>query len=335
MVNIWQDKDVTLDSVKDELIAVIGYGIQGQAQASNMKDSGLKVIVGLRKGGKSWSLAQKDGHEVYDVAEAAEKADIIHILIPDMEQAGVYQREIEPHLKRGNALGFSHGAAIHCKWIVPPEWVDVIMIAPKAPGKRVREVYLDGFGVPALVAVEQDYTGKAWDRILGITKGTGSTRAGALKTTFKEEVETDWLGEQVDLCGGVDRMIRNAFEVLVENGYQPEIAYFESLHELKLIVDLVQKGGISGMYRGVSETARYGGLTRGGRVIGEESKEAMRSVMKEIQSGKFAEEWVEAYKKGGKEAFEKHMKLLDEHPIEQVGKKLRAMMWPETNPEKT
>ena len=329
MAKIWYDTDVSLDPVKDETVAVIGYGIQGRAQASNMKDSGLNVIVGLKKGGKSWGLAEKDGHQVFEVAEASEKADIIHILIPDMQQARVYESEIKPHIKEGNALGFSHGAAIHWKWIVPPEWVDVIMIAPKAPGKRVREVYQEGFGVPALVAVHQDHTGRAWDRILGMTKAAGSTRAGAIKTNFKEEVESDWFGEQVDLCGGVDRMIRTSFEVLVENGYSPEIAYFECLHELKLIVDLIHTGGIGGMYRGVSETARYGGLTRGSKAIGDQSKENMREVLRDCQSGKFASEWREAYEKGGKEAFEKHMKLLDEHPIEQVGKKLRTMMWPE------
>lgn len=330
MAKIWLDNDVSLDPIKNETVAIIGYGIQGHAQASNMKDSGLNVVVGLRRGGNTWKLAQKDGHDVYDVAEAAEKADIIHILIPDMEQAKTYEQEIKPYLKEGKALSFSHGAAVHWKWIVPPEDVDVIMIAPKAPGKRVREVYLEGFGVPALVAVHQDRTGRAWERILAMTKATGSTRAGAIQTTFKEEVESDWFGEQVDLCGGADRMIRNAFEVLVENGYQPEIAYFECLHELKLIVDLIQAGGIIGMYRGVSETARYGGLTRGSRAIGEQSKERMREVLRDVQSGKFAAEWLDAYEKGGKEAFERHMKLLEEHPIEQVGKKMRKLMWPES-----
>ena len=328
MVKTWSDKDISLDPIKNETIAVIGYGIQGAAQASNMKDSGLKVIVGLRKGGNSWEQAVKDGHKVMEVTDAAAKGDIIHILIPDMEQGNTYKKEIEPFLKKGKALGFSHGAAIHWKWVEPPSWVDVIMMAPKAPGKRVRELYLEGFGTPCLVAVAQDHTGKALNKALGIAKGTGCSRAGVLQTTFKEEVETDWFGEQVDLCGGVDRLIRTAFETLVEAGYQPEMAYFECLHELKLIVDLVQRYGIAGMYRRVSETARYGGLTRGERVVGEASRNAMRKTLEDIQSGKFEREWVETYRREGKESFDKYMKELESHPIEGVGKKLRKMMWP-------
>ena len=240
MTQTWYDKDVSLDALKGEKISVIGYGIQGAAQASNLKDSGLDVVVGLRKGGKSWEQAEKDGHKVMEVAEATEWGDLIHILIPDMEQSTVYREQVDPHLSKGNAISFSHGAAIHWKWIRSPEWVDVIMLAPKAPGKRVRELYKENFGTPALVAVEQDYSERAWERILALAKGVGGTRAGVLKTTFKEEVETDWFGEQVDLCGGVDRLIRNSFDTLVEHGYQPEIAYFECLHELKLIVDLIQ-----------------------------------------------------------------------------------------------
>jgi len=328
MAKIWYDSEVTLDPIRGETLAVIGYGIQGQAQASNAKDSGLKVIVGLRKGGSSWERAEKDGHRVVEVDEAAERGDIIHILLPDMEQATVYEKQIAPHLKKGKALGFSHGAAVHYKWVTPPDWVDVIMIAPKAPGQRLRELYLQGFGTPALVAVHQDHTGKAWERILGIAKATGCSRAGVIQTTFKEEVETDWFGEQVDLCGGADRMIRTAFETLVERGYQPEIAYFECLHELKLIVDLIQRYGIAGMYRRVSETARHGGLTRGNKVIAEASKKAMNNVLDDIRSGKYAREWVETYGKEGSQAFDKHLKTLDQHQIEIVGKKLRQMMWP-------
>lgn len=328
MAKSWYDKDISLDPIKNETIAVIGYGIQGAAQASNLKDSGLKVIVGARKGGSSWNQAARDGHKVMDVAEASKKGDIIHILVPDMEQGKVYKEEIEPSLKKGKALGFSHGAAIHWKWIEPPNWVDVIMLAPKAPGKRVRELYLENFGTPALVAVQQDYTKRAWDRVLGIAKGTGCSRAGILKTTFKEEVETDWFGEQVDLCGGADRLIRTAFETLVEAGYQPEIAYFECLHELKLIVDLIQRYGISGMFRRVSETARFGGLTRGERVVGEASRNAMRKVLEDIQSGKFEREWVGTYGREGKASFDKYLEELDRHPIEVVGKNLRKMMWP-------
>jgi len=323
------DKDVTSTQVKkNEVIAVLGYGIQGRAQSSNLSDSGFKVIVGLRKGGKSWDLARRDGHTVMEVEEAAKAADIIHILVPDMVQGELYQ-QIAPYVTKGKALGFSHGAAIHWGWIKPPHDVDVFMVAPKAPGQRVREVYLQGFGTPSVVAVQQDATGRAWDRTLEFAKGIGSTRAGVIKTTFKEETESDWFGEQVDLCGGVDRLIRTAFEVLLENGYQPEIAYFECLHELKLIVDLIQRYGIGGMYRGVSETARFGGLTVGGSVINEDTKERMRSALRDIQSGAFAERWVNAYRDEKARAFEKYLDELDSHPIEQVGKSLRLMMWPE------
>ena len=329
MVQTFSDKGISLEAVKDQIISVIGYGIQGRAQALNMKDSGLNVIVGLKKGGASWEKAVNDGQKVFEVAEASQKADIIHMLIPDMAQSKVYKSEIQTHLEKGNALCFSHGAAIHCKWITPPDWVDVIMVAPKGPGQRVRELYVDGFGVPAIIAVQNDYTGKAWDRVLAVGKGTGCARPGLFKTTFKEEVETDWFGEQVDLCGGVDHMIRSSFETLVEAGYQPEIAYFECLHELKLIVDLIHKYGISGMYRRCSETARYGGLTRGKRIIGESSKQSMREVLHEIQSGTFAREWVEEYDRNGKESFESYMKELDEHNVEKIGKDLRKRMWPD------
>jgi ketol-acid reductoisomerase len=328
MVRIWHDEQLSLAPLKGETIAVLGYGIQGAAQASNMRDSGLKTIVGLREGGKSWDKAKKDGHKVMTVAEAVKKADIIHVLVPDMQQASVYKKEIAPNLQKGAALSFSHGAAIHWKWIVPPKTADVIMLAPKAPGQRVRELYLQNFGTPALVAVEKDYSGKAWDRVLGIAKGTGCSRAGILETTFREEVETDWFGEQVDLCGGSENMIKNAFEVLVEAGYSPEGAYFECLHELKLIVDLIQRYGIAGMYRRVSETARYGGLTRGKRAIDQHAKNEMKKVLKEIQDGTFAKEWVTSYEKEGEKAFGKYMSELDAHQIEKVGKKLRAIMWP-------
>lgn len=328
MARQWMDDQVKLDSIKNETVAVIGYGIQGHAQSNNLKDSGIKVIVGLRKGGKSWEQAKKDGHDVREVGEATKNSDIIHVLIPDMEQARVYKQEIAPHLKSGKALGFSHGAAIHWKWIEPPKDVDVIMVAPKAPGQRVRELYLENFGTPALVAVHQDPTKKAWDRVLAMAKGIGCTRAGVLETNFKEEVETDWFGEQVDLCGGAHSLILNAFETLVESGYQPEVAYFECLHELKLIVDLIQRYGITGMYNRVSETARYGGLTRGPRVIDADVKKRMKEVLSEIQSGKFADEWVGIYEKEGKIAFERYMKKIQEHEVEKVGKKLRKMMWP-------
>lgn len=328
MVRMWKDDQIEISKVKKETIAVIGYGIQGAAQASNMRDSGLKVVVGLREGGKSWKLAKREGHNVMTVPEAVKKADIVHILIPDMQQAAVYKNEIAPNFHEGSALSFSHGAAIHWKWITPPKKADIIMLAPKGPGRSVRETYLQNFGTPALVAVERDYSGKAWDRILGMGKAVGASRAGMLETTFREEVETDWFGEQVDLCGGTENMVKNAFEVLVEAGYSPEGAYFEVLHELKLIVDLVQRYGIAGMYRRVSETARYGGLTRGRVAIDQNVKKNMKKVMKEIQDGTFDKEWVNAYAKEGAKAFDKYMDKLDAHQIEKVGKKLRAMMWP-------
>lgn len=328
MARTWKDSDVKLDPIKKETISVIGYGIQGNAQANNLKDSGLNVIVGVKESGSSWKTAKEDGHHVMSVQDACQKADIIHILIPDMIQAQVYKEEIAPHLKAGKALSFSHAAAIHWGWIVPPKDIDVIMVAPKGPGSKVRETYQQGFGTPSIVAVYQDYTKKAWDRTLAIAKGIGSTRAGVIETTFKEEVETDWFGEQVDLCGGSASMVINAFETLVEAGYQPEIAYFEVLHELKLIVDMIQRYGIAGMYRRVSETARYGGLTRGPMVMDKEVKTKMKKALTMIQDGTFNREWTSDYRKNGKNAFDRYMKEIEAHQVEQVGKKMRQMMWP-------
>jgi ketol-acid reductoisomerase len=324
----WHDDDINLDDVKNDRIAVIGYGIQGRAQANNMKDSGLDVLVGLRQGGKSWDLATKEGHKVMTAAEATRAASIIHVLVPDMEQSNLYKTEIGPSLSEGAALSFSHGAAIHWRWIEPPSNVDVIMIAPKGPGQMVRELFLQGFGTPSLVAVKQDYSTRAWQRVLGLAKAIGSSRPGLIGTTFKEEVETDWFGEQADLCGGTHSLIMNAFETLVEAGYQPEVAYFECLHELKLIVDLIHRYGITGMYNRVSETARYGGLTRGPIVIDRESKAKMKSILQDIQSGSFADEWVSIYEKNGKNSFETHMENIRNHDIELIGTEVRKMMWP-------
>jgi ketol-acid reductoisomerase len=323
----WFDNDVSLDQVKNKTIAVIGYGIQGRAQANNMKDSGLNVVIGLYKGAKSWKIAENDGHVVKEVKEASQLADIVHILTPDMEQANVYKNNIESGLSDGKTLSFSHGAAIHWKWIVPPKNVDVVMVAPKGPGQRVRELYQEGFGTPSLVAVYQDASKNGMKTALGMAKAIGSTRPGVIETTFKEEVETDWFGEQVDLCGGAHSLVLNAFETLVEAGYQPEVAYYECLHELKLIVDLIYKYGITGMYNRVSETARYGGLTRGPMVINDHAKENMRKVLKDIQSGEFANEWVNIYKKDGKNSFVRFMNQLEKNQLETVGKEMRKMMW--------
>lgn len=330
MAKTWKDDQVSLDPIKNQTIAIIGYGIQGNAQANNLKDSGLKVIIGLKEGGESWKKAQSDGHKVMKIAEACKAADIIYVLVPDMLQAKIYREEIGPNLSEGKALSFSHGAAIHWEWIKAPNNVDIIMVAPKGPGSKVRETYLEGFGTPSIVAVYQDYTKKAWDRTLAIAKGIGSTRAGVIQTTFQEEVETDWFGEQADLCGGCASMIMNAFETLVEAGYQPEIAYFEVLHELKLIVDMIQRYGINGMWRRVSETARYGGLTRGPMVMDKDVKEKMKKVLNMIQDGTFNQEWISDYQKNGKNAFDRYMKQIDAHQIEQVGKKMRQMMWPDS-----
>lgn len=330
MAKTWKDDQVSLEPIKNQTIAVIGYGIQGNAQSNNLRDSGLKVIVGLKEGGESWKKAQSDGHKVMKIAEACKDADIIHVLVPDMLQAKIYREEIGPNLSEGKALSFSHGAAIHWEWIKAPNNVDIIMVAPKGPGSKVRETYLEGFGTPSIVAVYQDYTKKAWERTLGIAKGIGSTKAGVIQTTFQEEVETDWFGEQADLCGGCASMIMNAFETLVEAGYQPEIAYFEVLHELKLIVDMIQRYGINGMWRRVSETARYGGLTRGPMVMDKEVKEKMKKVLNMIQDGTFNQEWISDYQKNGKNAFDRYMKQIETHQIEQVGKKMRQMMWPDS-----
>ena len=325
MVQIYYDKDADLGALTDKTIAVIGYGNQGRAQAQNLKDSGLNVIVGLRKGTKSWTLVEEDGLKVATVEEASAEADIIQILIPDEVQPEVYTDYIEPGIEPGNAIVFSHGFNIHFNQIVPPEDVDVFMVAPKAPGHTVRTMFVEGHGVPGLLAVYRDATGDAKGIGLAYAKGIGCTKAGVIETTFKEETETDLFGEQVDLCGGVTCMIKTAFETLVEAGYQPEIAYFETLHELKLIVDLIHEGGLSRMWRSVSNTAEYGGLTVGPRIINEYSRDAMYEALEKIQSGEFAREWVLESRAGRPvlNALERNEK---EHPIEKIGSELRAMM---------
>ncbi len=325
MAKIYYDKDIDLNVLKDEVIAIIGYGSQGRAQALNMRDSGLNVILGLREGGPSWKKAKEEGFNVYRIDEAVKRATIVHILIPDQVQPEVYEKYIKDNLREGMALSFSHGFNIRFNQIIPPKYVDVIMIAPKGPGVMVRELYLQGFGVPALIAVEQDYTGRAKQRALAMAKAIGAGRAGIIETTFAEETETDLFGEQVVLCGGVTALIKAAFEVLVEAGYQPEIAYFECLHELKLIVDLIYKYGIEGMWKNVSNTAEYGGRTRGKRIIDERVKEEMRKILEEIRSGKFAREWILEYK-SNMPVLNSLRRIDEKHPIEEVGRRLRSMM---------
>jgi len=323
MANKYYEDDADLSVLDGKKIAVIGYGNQGRAQALNMRDSGLDVIIGSIKD-PSFDKAVEEGFDVHPIPEAAQKADVIHILIPDEVQGKVYKEDIEENLEEGNTLMFSHGFNIRFNRIVPPENVDVVMVAPKAPGIRVRQTYEEGFGTPALIAVEQDYTGDAKAKILAIAKALGATRAGVIETTFTEETETDLFGEQVDLCGGVTELIKSSYDTLVEAGYQPEIAYFETLHELKLITDLLQEGGIEYMYRCVSNTAEYGGRTRGERVIPKKTREEMKKILEEIQEDEFAEEWINECEKGMPKL--KKMRERDsELQIEEVGSKLREM----------
>ena len=324
MVQIFYNEDADLKHLSDKKIAIIGYGSQGHAQAQNLKDSGLDVLIGLRKG-RSWDQALKDGFEVLSVAEAANRGDIVQLLLPDERQAAVYGAEIEPQLQEGNVLSFSHGFNIHYNQIVPPAYVDVIMVAPKGPGHLVRRVYTQGEGVPALVAVYQDYTGNAFQTALAYAKGIGATRAGVLETSFKEETETDLFGEQAVLCGGTTALIKAGFETLVEAGYKPEIAYFECLHELKLIVDLIHEGGLSWMRHSISDTAEYGDLTRGDHIITSATRDAMRGLLKDIQTGEFAREWI-LENQANRPVFNALTQREREHPIETVGAKLRAMM---------
>jgi len=324
MRKVYFDSDVSLDPLNGKIITVVGYGSQGEAQAKNLKDSGLNVIIGLRSEGGSWNRAKEDGFEVYPISEAAKKGDVIFMLIPDMAQPSVYQESIAPQLKRGKVLDFAHGFNIHFKQIVPPKNVDIIMVAPKSPGLRLRETYLSGFGVPALVAVHQDYTGRAKETALAISKALGCSRAGVLETTFKDETESDLIGEQTVLVGGLIELIKKGFEVLVETGYPPELAYFEACNEAKLIMDLIYQKGMIGMLRAVSDTAKYGGLTVGSKVIDEHVKENMRKAVKDVRSGKFAEEWVEEHKTGEKR-LKALMEEIDNHEIEKVGRFIRKM----------
>jgi ketol-acid reductoisomerase len=324
MARMYYDEDANLDLLTGKTVAIIGYGSQGHAHALNLKDSGVNVIVGLYSGSKSTAKAEAAGLRVRSVSDAAKAADLIMILLPDEVQKTIYKNEIEPNLESGNVLAFAHGFNIHFGQVVPPADVDVIMVAPKGPGHLVRRTYEQGQGVPALFAIYQDATGKARERAMAYAKGIGGTRAGVLETTFREETETDLFGEQAVLCGGLSALIKAGFETLIEAGYQPELAYFECLHEVKLIVDLVVEGGLATMRDSISNTAEYGDYTRGPRVVTAQTKVEMKKILSEIQSGQFAREFV-LENQAGKPGFTAMRRQEAEHPIEEVGKDLRAM----------
>ena len=322
---VYTDKDADLANLNGKVCGVIGFGSQGHSHALNLKDSGVEVVVGLYKGSKSIPTAQEHGFQVLDVSEAAQKADIIFFATPDLKSASIYDAEVAPHLKKGKALLFSHGFAVHFETIVPPQDVDVIMVAPKGPGHIVRRQYVEGKGVPALIAVFQNPSKQAKKLALAWAKGIGATRAGVLETTFKEETETDLFGEQTVLCGGLTSLVQNGFETLVEAGYQPEMAYFECLHELKLIVDLMYESGIAGMRFSVSETAKWGDVSVGPTVIDGSVKKKMQKALKEIQNGKFARGWIAEYK-AGLPNYKKLLKDGEKHSIEKTGERLRGLM---------
>ncbi|GAP95202.1 ketol-acid reductoisomerase [Leptolyngbya sp. NIES-2104] len=324
MARMYYDADANLDLLAGKTIAIIGYGSQGHAHALNLKDSGMNVIVGLYPGSKSATKAKDAGITVHSVADAAKAADFIMILLPDEVQRSVYLNEIEPNLSEGNVLAFAHGFNINYGQIVPPANVDVVMVAPKGPGHLVRRTYEQGQGVPALFAVYQNASGQARDRAMAYAKGIGGTRGGVLETTFREETETDLFGEQVVLCGGLSALIKAGFETLVDAGYQPELAYFECLHEVKLIVDLIVEGGLATMRDSISNTAEYGDLTRGPRIITDETRVEMKKILSEIQTGQFAREFV-LENQSGKAGFHAMRRREAEHPIEEVGKDLRSM----------
>ena len=324
-MEIYYDKDADISLLKDKTIGIIGFGSQGHAHALNLKDSGMNVIVGLYPGSKSWPKAEEAGLRVGNVADVAREADILMVLAPDQVQRELYEGHIEQGLSAGNMLMFAHGFNIHYQQVKPPPDVDVTMIAPKGPGHLVRRMFVDGVGVPALLAVHQNATELAKQMALAYAKGIGATRAGVLTTTFQEETETDLFGEQTVLCGGVTALIKTAFETLVEAGYQPEVAYFECLHELKLLVDFIHEGGMASMRYTISDTAEYGDYTRGPRVIDEHVRENMRQILREVQDGTFAREWI-LENQAGRPSFLALRRLNAEHPIEQVGEELRGMM---------
>jgi ketol-acid reductoisomerase len=323
-MRLYSQKDVDKKALKGARVAVLGYGSQGRAHALNLKDSGFDVVVGVRKGGASWKKAKKDGLAVAEPGAAAEGADLIAMLVPDLAQKDLYAA-VEKNLKKGATLLFAHGFNIHYKQIKPRKDLDVVLIAPKGPGGLVRRQYQEGRGVPCLIAVAQDSTGKAHAKALSYSHGIGGTRGGVLETTFAEETETDLFGEQAVLCGGATELVVKGFETLVEAGYQPEVAYYECLHELKLIVDLLHEGGLTKMHEFISDTAKYGDLTRGPRIIDDRVKNVMRKVLKEVQTGKFAKQWIEESAAGGKN-YQKLLKQDKDRQIEKVGSALRARM---------
>ncbi len=330
-MNIYYDKDADLSIVKSRKVTIVGYGSQGHAHANNLHDSGVDVCVGLRAGSSSVAKAEKAGLKVKPVADAVKWADVVMVLAPDEHQAALYRDHIAPHIKQGAALAFAHGFNIHFRQIEPRSDLDVIMIAPKGPGHLVRSTYTQGGGVPALIAVHQDSSGQARELALSYASAIGAGRAGIIETNFREETETDLFGEQSVLCGGLTALIMAGFETLVEAGYAPEMAYFECLHETKLIVDLIYEGGIANMRYSISNTAEYGDFTRGPRVIGEESRRAMKAILKEIQSGRFAREFI-LENQAGTPVMKAERRLCAEHPIEQVGERLRSMMpWIKAN----
>lgn len=323
-VSVLHDSDISGSVLEGKKVCVIGYGIQGRAQACNFKDSGLDVVVGLRPGSKSEALAKSDGFTVLPMTDAASAADIICILVPDMMHKTIYEENVKPVLSAGKTLYFSHGFSIVFGQVVAPKDVDVVMVAPKSPGKRVRETYQEGFGTPGLAAVYQDSSGKARDTVLALAKALGCSRAGVFECTFQQETLSDLFGEQAVLCGGVSELIKAGFQTLVDRGYPPEIAYFECLHELKLIVDLIQSGGISFMYNQVSETARYGGWTRGTRVVTSQTRKEMALILDEIEDGRFAQEWI-AENQAGKHKFEELDAKEKAELIEKVGSQIRQL----------
>ena len=326
MAKVFYDTDVNWDVIAGKTVAIIGYGNQGQAHALNLRDNGLNVVVGLYEGSKSAEKAKAAGLTVTTVAKAVQQADITMILLPDEKQADVYKSEIAANLKSGSALAFAHGFNIHFKQIVPKSDIDVFMVAPKGPGHLVRRTFTEGGGVPDVFAVEQDATGKCFDLALAYARGIGGTRAGVIQTTFQEETETDLFGEQAVLCGGITSLICNGFETLCEAGYQPEIAYFECFHEMKLIVDLMYEGGMAHMRNSISDTAEYGDYETGKRIVTPETKKVMKQVLAEIQDGTFANKWLLENRAAGRAHFLAERRIHAEHPIEKVGAKLRGMM---------